>query len=274
MNEKLKIMTSNVHGMAGYGDYKIPVKLISEMILDCRPDLIALTEFYEAEGYSDLELFLGKYNYLSYTTKFKEKENGVLIAVDREKVFADSISVNYAIRNTNGVLPNFLEVSMKLRLSGKKLHFIGTRIVDNKTTNKKQFISLKHHIESLGKEAAIFCAGDFNAWGSYLVNKDKWDLKPHNCELYSPGLYIDNNGVYRNTYINNQLAEWSFVQANGARTPLDHIFVSENCSCLYTKYYWGFVNRTNGYGNRTGEDYLSDLIGLPDHAVLLGEVEI
>ena len=39
-------------------------------------------------------------------------------------------------------------------------------------------------------------------------------------------------------------------------------------------YYWDFVNKRNGYGNRTRSDVLSDLIGVPDHAVLVAEFNL
>lgn len=267
-------MEWNIHGMAGYGNYKIPDKIIADAILEHSPDLIVLTEFVQAEGYSKLKLFLEQNGYLAFLNEYKKGENGILIAVRQSEVLEDSLACSDLICQLNGDKPNFLQVDVKLKSSGRQLHLIGVRIRDDKATNKKQFYNLKNHVESLGTEAIILCIGDFNAWGSFIVNKSKWDLKPNNCEIYSPGLYLDPKGVYRNTYLNNKLAEWSYVQPSGDRTPLDHMFVSNNCTCIGCSYNWDFVKEDNGYDNRKDLSVLSNLIGLPDHAIFIAIVEI
>ena len=58
-------------------------------------------------------------------------------------------------------------------------------------------------------------------------------------------------------------------------TKEDHIISSFSKDCFSdVDYYWDFVSQANGYGNRTSSDYLSDLIGLPDHGVLVASFEI
>ena len=163
----------------------------------------------------------------------------------------------------NPANPNFLCIKLCLE-NHKTLYIIGVRIRDDE--HAPQFLLLKNYLSSLPVDSHIICGGDFNEWQNPIckklhplinVNTPKYFMKPNNFE---------------------SLSTWSAVLKNkngiSGKAIIDH-FLSKNISkiTLYA-YLWDFVNIQNGYADRQDWDYKSDLHSLPDHGILLGEIEI
>lgn len=275
---KLKVMEWNIHGAASMGwnnDYFIR-RFVVDRILNEKAHIIILLEFVVSKGWDYLQSRLEEGNYIWFIT-CTSSENGILIAIKRdieglnlegiEKYEGDNISkkMNTSIEEK----PNFLQVDIVI--NNELLTIIGTRIRDS--DGKSQFKALKEHLEYINNK--VICIGDFNTWASYIANFDKWNLLPKDYSIHSPGLYKDQNNYYRNSWdlSNNCVAKWSFVHKNGGKAPLEHI-IAKNVTVTTKDYSWDFVNKNNGYDFRMCESYKSDLIGLPDHAVLKAEIII
>lgn len=271
--DKLKIIEWNIHGAAGYGNYSIPEFVADEIMLQ-DADIVILTEFVIKCNWDYFRGVLEK-KYKLFSSPYISGQNGVLIAIkkDNEDFDINSAMISSELNTIQTEKPNFLQVTIEY--NEKPLTIIGTRIRPrNEQFKKEQYEILKEHLESL--EGKVICAGDFNVWSSFIVgnNKGQWNLKPTDYDFRTP----------TNTWSNskyspkNEPSTWSHVGKGKAdilyKSLIDHI-VTKGVTIIKEKlnYSWDFVNENNGYGNLNPEDYKSNLVGLPDHAILSATIK-
>lgn len=276
----MKFMEWNIHGMGGYGKYEIPVNMIINTIVDINPDVFVLLEFIEcANGFCDLQNAFSKLHYSMFLTKIKKGANGVLIAV-RDTIIAEKVIEK----------SEYLEIKIKYN-DNDWMNVVGMRILTqgnykNFAKRRELFVQRLNHLKEQNNNfIMLFDANngaiqfesnkEFEYQGvrknySYqyiwrtVENQYKWSLiTPDQGGPYS----IIDGGKYSAVTGENKPENY--------HTKEDHIITSfEKAKFKNVDYYWDFVNKRNGYGNRTRSDVLSDLIGLPDHAVLVAEFNI
>jgi endonuclease/exonuclease/phosphatase family metal-dependent hydrolase len=162
--------------------------------------------------------------------------------------------------------PNFLQIEVELKLTKQPIFIIGTRIRDT-DDHTKQFQALKEHLDNLPKDSKLICAGDFNEWKNHVSNNLG---KSYN--VCTPRYDM---AVWQNY---DTLDKWSAVVRNqktkkDSKTLIDHI-ITKNVRVTNEDYLWDFVNKENEYGDLNPEDNKTHLIGLPDHAILIADIEI
>lgn len=255
-NNFIDAMEWNIHGMAGYGNYYIPVRIIVDSVLEMnKPKIVILTEFVKSTGYLDLKSALNHMNYEVFATEYEPNTNGILIALDK-RTFNTEIE-GISLENTENY-PNYFQINTTLKnINNEKISIIGIRIREGAEEEQ-----LSNGIDHLNKiENHFICMGDFNVWDSclekHIQNKN---LRKQKKKWVKKGDF-------------KSLTEWSYVFQNENKAPLDHV-IYKGVNLKKYDYIWSFVKNKNGYNNRNSEDYKSDLIGIPDHAILYAEFSI
>ncbi|MCI2105268.1 MAG: endonuclease/exonuclease/phosphatase family protein [Intestinimonas sp.] len=264
MSQTIKIMEWNIHGAGGYGNYAIP-NFVADTILYQKVDIAIIVEFVAGKQWDYLKKTLEK-TYNLFLSPYISERNQVMIALKKETGF--SIKRVLTENPLEKEKPESLQIEAKL--DSTSLAIMGVRIKTQGTKEQiaSQFEFLKDHLKSL-KNTNVLCAGDFNVWKKPLSKK----LGIISDNIFTPK-YAMEFGDF------NTLDTWSAVIRNPktdvvGKALIDHIVTigieMHSDSIVYD---WSFVTNGNGYGNRKPEDYKSDLIGLPDHAILFAEFEL
>ncbi|MGN0494773.1 MAG: endonuclease/exonuclease/phosphatase family protein [Lachnospiraceae bacterium] len=274
---KYKIMEWNINGRTGYGGhYQIPVKLLVDTIQEEAPDIMVLVEFVKVNGYDDLSALLNEMGYSIFSTKYQRGRNGIAIIVRSE---LQPIYVEERIDMENSdKWPDYLKVDID------DLSIVGTRIrVDSDFSKRKEQLDLLlNRMEKSDKHFAVL--GDYN--NANIKNEEDMLFEVYDGQRQ----YYNYQMIWREVEKNRQ---WSLLtpdQGLGynsqysivtdykgyiSHTKDDHMITDlPKELCRVCKYKWDFVNERNGYGKRNSSNVLSDLIGLPDHAILVTEVEV
>ena len=255
--EKLRFIEWNVHAK-GNPRYTIP-EWIPKYFYDA--DIIVLTEFRSGKGW-DAFLELMRKDYHVVTSPFSSDWlNQVLIAAKRSKL--DMISVQCAnIYNVN--VPEILVANVRGK-TGNEFSVIGARIkTEGEADIDKQ---LEYLSRAFAQKQSFLCVGDFNASFGYLSQT----LKTMECDAEVTGPRISNDGCYSFVHKSNDKRGLDWIVCNGVGKPTNPC--KDKAQSLWATYIWDFVNEKNGYGSKTKADYL-DIDGLPDHAILMAEIEM
>lgn len=282
--KKLKIAEWNINGRSGFGgNYMLPVNLIVSELLKQNADVMVLTEFVEGNGILDLEVTLERVGYDLFTT-VPGIGNGVAIIAKKE-LEGNIVSEHGNMpRAQKGEVdwPNFLCVRLN------EMIVIGTRIrVEKKFIDRKaQFDMLMEYVKDNFSDETFVITGDFNNGNIHRDHEaDKYyDGYDKNLERYHYNyqmIYREVTDTYGWTFLSPgrdkaNSGEYSIMTSCGD-TKDDHMITNIPDSPALTKrckYDWSFVNERNGYGKRNATCVLSDLIGKPDHGMLVCEVEV
>lgn len=260
----MRMLEWNIHGATGYGNYSIP-EFVADEIMERGTEIVILTEFVMLGGWDYLRGVLKK-KYKLFCSPYVCEQNGVLIAIrkDISDFDTNSARVSSDLNTTQTEKPNFLQVEVNKVKDKQSIFIIGTRIRD--TNHIAQFRALKDHMDSLPEKSKILCAGDFNEWKNHVANK-----LGRNLTVFTPSFEMETNDF-------DTVNTWSAVLKNKAtgktgKALIDHI-IAKNIKVTNEEYTWDFVNKSNGYGAAMPEDYKSNMIGLPDHAILTATIEI
>lgn len=263
---KYSILTWNIHGANNYNMYHIP-NFVIEKILTENKDFVIITEFIRVNNWNELSKKLSKiYWQYTYTTK-SNFENEILILIKKGLVGIeennDMKNIEPIMLTSNSANPNFLCVRLCLE-NKKQLYIIGVRIRDDE--HNPQFLLLKNYLKSLPLDSHIICGGDFNEWQNPIRKK----LHPL-INVHTPRYSMQPNNF-------ESLSTWSAVPQNkngkSGKAIIDHFLCKNISKITLYDYLWDFVNIQNGYADRQDCDYKSDLHSLPDHGILLGEMEL
>lgn len=276
--EKLKFMCWNINGRAGFGNYSIPVKIILDVIIQQKPHIIVLTEFISvANGCIDLKNSLNDLGYCVDVSPYQVNNNGILIAYKKEyKQETQKIKSLYE--------PNFM--CTQIKLDKKKLVIAGIRIIptDNWSDRKIQLKKFFNELNEMPTDLDFIAAGDFNNGNIQFECNKNFDYPNCNRSYYNYQMIwrdVENNkwslitpdqgGPYKG-------GKYSIITKDGEKkyhTKDDHIISSlSKDKFKNVDYNFDFVCEANGYGKLKSDDYLSDLIGLPDHAILISEINL
>lgn len=273
---KYKIMEWNINGRTGYGGhYQIPVKLLVDTIQEEAPDIMVLVEFVNVNGYYDLSTLLNEMGYSIFSTKYQRGWNGIAIIVRSE---LQPVFVEERINMGNSdKWPDYLKVDIN------DLSIVGTRIrVDSDFSKRKEQLDLLlNRMEKYDKHFVVL--GDYN--NANIKNEEDVLFETYDGQRR----YYNYQMIWREV---ERKRKWSLLtpdQGLGynsqysivtdyegyiSHTKDDHMITNlPKELCRVCKYKWDFVNERNGYGKRNSSNVLSDLIGLPDHAILVTEVE-
>lgn len=302
--EKLKIMEWNINGRSSYGNYTVPVKLIADEIWEIEPDILILTEFVKSLGWGSLKDILEERYYIK-STSYVNGQNGILIGVrkrDRLCLVDNSKRERLGEENDNCNMPDFLQV--EVQIDGKPYQIIGTRVrigcrkrgLPEQKSRMEQFLCLSNYIKSLDN---VIVAGDFNnnrilgkEDSTYQDVEDEYAdkvSKDYNYQLIcskldekykfaTPAGNLSSMGIYEKEYYGKcrQIGEVYVREDEKQRHKYDHFIVNKeiNISCQYL---WEFLKK-----RKCGDIFIYNRnkcgyemkIGFPDHAILVGEMEI
>jgi len=274
----MRLMEWNIHGKGGYGNYSMPAKMITNTIKSMKPipDVIVLLEFIKsAEGYNELQECFTKLGFDIFTTNNKSL-NGVLIAINScysPKFIKEEVE--------------YLEVGVNLS-DNRVVSIIGMRILTQGTYSKfaKRRELFKSRLDAIshGKKDFILMFDANNGAIQYEVNKYyrylECERKEYNYQYiwrcveddYKWAIITPDKG---GPYIKGK---YSIVTGKNHpenyHTKEDHI-ISSFKESYFTNidYLWDFVNEDNGYGKLKSTDFLGELEGLPDHAILVADFD-
>lgn len=255
--DKLRFIEWNVHAKGNPG-YTIP-EWLPEYFNDA--DIVVLTEFRSGKGW-DVFLEVMRRDYHVVTSPFSSDWlNQVLIAVKRSKL--DMVSVQCAnIYNVN--VPEILVANVRGK-TGNEFSIIGTRIkTEGEADINKQ---LEYLNRAFAQKQTFLCVGDFNASFGYLSQT----LKSMECDAEVTGPRINNDGCYSFVHKSDDKRGLDWIIYKGVGKPYNPCNDKEQSP--RATYIWDFVNEKNGYGSKTKADYLN-IDGLPDHAILMAEIDV
>lgn len=278
----MKIIHWNINSHAN-GNYQMPEFIVKE-IISRTPELFCLTEYSSDCEWENSEL---KKSYQLFSTPHTEGQNDILIGIANK--YEKIITVDCEIYDSNiGYKPNFLMVSFEV--NGKKVAFIGYKCLVGMNSNASEyedrallFESLKRKIEDYNKEYDyIILVGDFNnarVLGKLSTPFEQLKEEYGKCIHSSYNLHLIKENLEQ---LNLKLIEQdsddstSFVCMGDTKLRLDHMFVSNEISKnAKTSFDWNFISKENGYielPNEYKEFAWRD--NLPDHAILIGEIDI
>ena len=247
----IKYLEWNLRAMGGI-DYKIPQFVVDHIK---QVDIFVLTEFCMAKGWSFFQQDLKEFDL--YCSPYVSKGYNQICIGIRKNIGYEVVSV--ISKNVCDInIPEFLQIDIEIE--NKPISIIGLRIKTQKDTQKWQYEYLEQYLQSIGN---FICLGDFNAVCNTLTQ-----YFSSVADVYGPRIL---NGYH------------SFVHKNGDKCGLDWLVV-RGITKVYNgypdvddspkaTYDWSFITDTNGYGNKTKDDFLG-IEGLPDHAILKGMIKL
>lgn len=258
----------NIQGAGGGNNYKIP-KFITNTILEKKPDIVVLVEFFIGQNFDYIRQQFEE-DYSIFISPFAYKHNQVLIALKKDKFKEENIKNVITNNIMDQECPEYLQVDIDKE--GKKFSIIGARIKTggSKNDRKKQFSFLDNKFKILNK---VICIGDFNVTvenAQHLFNF---------ADVYAPRI-VD--------YDSSKIVRWSFVHKNRNKVGID-LIVSKNILIskdveddlskqgkykMYANYDWGFISDENGYAKLSSDDYITEFTGKPNHAILIGKFTV
>lgn len=285
---KLRIMEWNINGRSGYScAYAIP-PFIADIIVKQKVDIVVLNEFVLTAGWSYLKNVMEK-EFILYTSTYVTGQNGIFIAVKKNIDGLDSNATKICsdIDSDQPEKPNFLQVTVNYK--SNLLTIIGTRIRIS-DSSKVDYQERKVQIDSLVDHSAdiknnVIIIGDFN--NSKICgdeNKSYNDVKEsyHYTSRGELSVLYDtyNYHIIKDTFEHHGFSvftpnkgKWSWVDSYKNKYKQDHI-ISRGVRVSEKEYSWFYVNKDNGYGYLKQEDYKSNLVGYPDHAILTADIEL
>lgn len=283
---KLKVIEWNIHGAASMGwnnNYTIP-KFVVDRILNEKAEIIILTEFVISKGWDYLQSKFEENNYVWFMTH-TSYQNGILIAINKNIEGLDLEEIKkYKGDKTSSTMdtdvaerPDFLQVEFKIK--DQLIFIIGTRIRDDSFKNKReQFENLLKQVKSIGEGGAVIIAGDFNHGAIKNESDENYNYEGSVREDYNyqliRKLFIDINYATYTPDYGTYGRKFSWVMENPAiKIKEDHV-ITRNVKVTNEDYLWDFVSQNNGYGNLKAADYKTHLKGLPDHAILVADIEL
>lgn len=257
----LKYLEWNLHAMGGQG-YKIP-DFVAACVKEKEVDFFVLVEFCVSDGFDNFRRILSDFDL--YYSPYASGYNQVCIGIRKQLPYRLLSVLTENICDAN--IPEFLQVDVEL--GGEALSLMGTRIKTQSHTKAAQFAFLNYHLSTLPR---YICLGDFNALSEFIKNH----LPAASENIYGPRT---TNGYYSHV-ITEKTKKGDSVAVEVA---LDWL-IAKNVKSIYNGYDdasrspyatfdWTFVTPNNGYHEKTAHDYLG-MRGLPDHAILMGRIEI
>lgn len=262
MENRINIMEWNIHGAAGYGNYSTPY-FVADWIVDHNIHIAILTEFVTGCGWEYLQGRLEK-EYAIFVSPYVSKKNQCLIALKKNIGFdVDNVQLITEMNTAIKDRPNFLQLNVEY--NGKTINVIGTRIRDFR--NKNEWDALDEHLSCL-VNGIVVCMGDFNAYwsdetGSIWKSKKNTTL-PKTSKIFD--IETPDWNLKKNSF--------SYVLPGKKARNIDSLIYKGVSLVKEFEYEWGFVSKKNGYGQLEACDEKSNLIGLPDHAILSGMITL
>lgn len=279
--------------------------VVSKEILKYEADIVILTEFISAtdeKRLRNIQKFIYddgiSTKYDCYYNVSRKDSNGILIAIREDFKNSNNIKINKPVEcmeanNKHQEQPNFLQLN--IIVNEKPVSIIGTRIRIGSTSRsdlierREQVLSLIDHLDKLKvrdkeKYENIIIAGDFNNLKisgketEYYLTERKNYHGTVRFDTYNYHILKDDFYNYAGMDVSTPKSEpnkptWSWVDKYRNKYKQDHI-ISRGVNVSATEYVWDFVNKDNGYSGKNPQDYKSSLVGYPDHAILIADVEL
>lgn len=255
---KLRALSWNLHGIMGAAaDYVVPCRLILDTLCKLnKPDVVCFQEFEStAPAASELVMNMERLGYKTQIGAYQPRRNGIMVAVHETL----ACSANFSLSLDGEDAPEFAGTLMELE-NGTKVLVAAARIqsasecAGSRKPNGRQVERLLQALDNYSKKGyGIVCGVDLNVDRNYTYR-----FPTEHCRIVTPST--------GHSYIGGS-KERPFPLA------LDHLIASgiKVNSCSYNDSHR--VSHAKLYKYRTTESYISDL-PLPDHSILLAEIEI
>lgn len=291
--DNISFLEWNINARSGYGNYVVPVNIISNEILYNSPDVFVLTEFIQSIGWLDLKHILEKY-YNVYENDYVPHQNGICIGIKKNSGIEYIDEVKH-IPNANKKLcvPDFYEI--KVKINNRTMSIVGTRIkIDCQkaySKNKKERLLEQQERFDQFKQLAIYFStlkdvivlGDFNhsrildnyiGLDSEYYNYQKVcdfikSISDDRIKMYSPQSTLSSVGAFW-----NGKSAMAPIENSAQVHKYDHIITNFNLSYEGIVYKWEFLaNYTfENFEYRGNKSVIK--AGFPDHALLMGNLNI
>lgn len=291
--DSISFLEWNINARSGYGNYVIPVNIISNEILYNSPDIFVLTEFIQSAGWLDLKHILEKY-YNVYENDYVPHQNGICIGIKKNVGIEYVDEVQYIPNaNRNLCAPDFYEI--KVKINNRTMSIVGARIkIDCKkaySKDKKERLSEQQDRFNQFKQLAIYLStlqdviviGDFNnsrildnyiGLDSEYYNYQKvYDfiktISKDRIKMYSPQSTLSSVGAFW-----NGKTAMSPIEDSTQVHKYDHIITDFKVIYESLIYDWSFLDHYTfeNFEYRGNNSIIK--AGFPDHAMLVGKVRI
>jgi len=286
---KIHAVEWNIHGAASMGwnnNYEIKKNFVDELMVK-KYHIIILVEFIISKGWDYFQEKLNENRYAWFMT-YTSSQNGILLAVSKDEFDIEHAQVVRDMDTAQPEKPDFLQVTVKH--NNEPFTIIGTRIrVGDKNNNlnmdfqsrKNQFDGLKDHLTNINNTTLIM--GDFNN-GSIFNEYNKQYIYSNCARQYYNFQMLwrdvegkinwnfntpDKGGTYGNKF--SIVTEEKHTKKT-YYTKEDHI-ISKGLDITDCDYKWDFVKAENGYGSLNYRNFKSKMKGLPDHAMLVVDID-
>lgn len=264
----LKVLEWNVHAMGAGGNYEIP-DVISKEIHKIMPDIVVLTEFYAGKGGWDAfrEEIREKYSIYLSPLVFESPQwnyNQVAILLRRDKRIA--VNQILCLNPANPVEPEFLRLDAVYNTV--KFSIVGIRIKTQAGKKEEQLKFLSNYIDDEFNRCdyPFLCCGDFNVKPEHIKTCYPVVVPDYDKKLYGTPNYINNYSIFftgKNKIIDS-MRRYDYMIAN-------HI-------CVHNiRYSWDYIKqnaRYPCYDEIERNSTVWDIVGFPDHAMLIADIEI
>lgn len=289
--KKMRVAEWNLHGMTGTGvggsKYIFPGALIHDSIsgIDC-PEVVVFTEFisgsFDSDNYAirenalKLKKCLEELGYFLIMTKPLDGRNGVCIAL--RKNLGDSIDSMKNMKKLcdgNKNSPDFLAVG------NDDVVIFGVRFLSNEINSR---IQNWLNVVSNYKDKKVIAIGDFNRSKDELINNQEFKrynmeaeklagvriLRIHECKDFDKCMG-DLGDKGNSKEINNKDTSDHELLDQNKFSILDHVITNFDTE-VKVEYSWDFMK--NIYDSVKNRATYINMRCIPDHAILIAEVEI
>lgn len=298
----IRVFLWNINGRSGKAKYVLPSRMILDQIMECLykkgdkerlPEIVILTEVIRnAPGYLELVTGLEELNYEWRCTRMKKGQNQVLIAINRECCDNNEVAckeINEIDYKNMENIPNYLQVTFAI--GDRNISVVGCRILvgtDEKDYDDRvvQFYDvLVPEIKSITESDVVIVGGDFNNASYYGELKE--NEKPVSFNAVEKAYYKNGEKLLQYNYNLHRIQEKLFNEkycmvdtgeATHKYISEDHIFVKNANKSREVDIKWTFMKSKYGYEFDSIDAWKAnnwkDIAGLPDHAIVLTDIEI
>lgn len=282
IEQKIRLFSWNINQSCLIKDQaiKIPAFVFDE-IKKNDVDVFVLLEVFNIKGHiEEYKRKLPDFEIYYRNTDPLNKQNEILIGVRRDSTLFQAISFDeFSKLEQLPILdgyPNSLRVD--IIKENKKITVIGVRVMNNKNWEEraKQFTKLINYAKKLD---SVIIFGDFNHGAikeevnidyKYQGQRGKYSYQQICRHAAKEGftVHTPDKGVYGK--------KWSWVMEKPLlKIKEDHLLL-KNLNFIEIDYYWDYLHYINIYQGLKPEDYKDTikLTGNPDHAILIGVIEI
>lgn len=268
----MKFMEWNIHGQGNYNNlYKMPTKIITTAVGEKKPDVAVFLEYIEKPK-CPLKQWLIDNGYCPISTKPSKSGNGVLIAVKKEySPKKKDEGIEYLSVLITKESKEIEVIGMRILTQGKYKNYINREeLFDNNMKEPKNdnFVMLFDANCGIPKKCNhIDYKYTDNNRKYYSYQYIRKFTKNNNLNFIAPGADYYPIHSHTVTYYKDSKEIKLFSKTDLAISSFGKVTIDND------NYDWSFLE-SKEYNGKTENDVLSKLENLPDHGILLFNIDI